>query len=210
MAPLAGNSGQVGKRVGDQITASLGEYAETLTTQLQPRYYQNAYRGNVYFNSITSANGTGYTGAGTPLLAVWNPTYTKKNLIVFNVMAAITSYASNGTIVASLWGGPTASITGTLVPPVSALTLVSSMANGSVARCSQNAATTGASTLSYIGTVTSSYGPGTSVGACMSHAPVYDCAGPFVVPPGAMIALGQTLTGSWWWDAYLSWIEVPV
>jgi hypothetical protein len=209
MALNQGNQGQTGKQVGQNLTASFGEYADTLVTELMPRYYEQAYRGQTYFNSITNAAVTAYSGAsgGTPLLGVWNPANSGKNLIIIHAMVSVyTAASAAGTCAFRLYAGVTAAITGTLVSPVSSLTFTST-GGGSVARASQNAANSSSTALTYINTIGSYYWA-TAAGAVMTNPLLYDCAGSLIIPPGSMIGLGGSVAlTSATYDAFILWSE---
>jgi hypothetical protein len=208
------NQGQINKSPGVNLVASSGEYAETLTTQLQPRYYQNAYRGQTFLTAISNAAVTAYSGAaaGTPLLGLWNPSYNVKNLVLLQAAASVYTAAATTavTVAFRLYGGPTAAITGTLVAPVNALTLIGVAGQGSIALASSNAANTGSSALTYICTIGSYYWA-SALEAQKTDPIIYDCAGAIVIPPGSMIALGGSVVPTTaTFNAFLIWAEVPI
>lgn len=215
MALLQGNQGQTGKQVGQNLTAGFGETSELLVTELQPRYYEQCYRGNTFFLSVAAAAGTAYTGAagGTPLLAIHNPTGSGKNLVLKSTMLSVVATASAaGLTQFRLYGGPSVQPTGTLVQPFSALTI---QQGGSVAKGVSNAAMTSSTALTYITTVgtyqfsvlTTSGGP-----TYMLCPPIYwDAAGQLIVPPGNQLALGAvTIPTSMTNDAAMFWDEVAI
>ena len=73
-----------------------GQLGDVIVTELHGRYYEQAYRGNLFTLSVsTAAAVTAYVGAaaGTPQLAVYNPLNSGKNLVPIqagynNVVAA--------------------------------------------------------------------------------------------------------------------------
>ena len=212
MALNQGNQGQSGKVLGSNLTASFGEYQETLVSELQPRYYQQNYRGQSYYTSITNAAVTAYSGAagGTPLLGVWNPANSGKNLVILQAAASVYTAASGaGVCSMRIYGGVTAAVTGTLVSPVSLFTFTST-GGGSVARASSNAANTSSTALTYVMSIGSYYWA-SAAGAILTAPLLSDIAGSLIVPPGSMIGLGGSVAlTSATYDAYISWSEVPI
>ena len=215
MALLQGNQGQTGKQVGQNLTVGFGEYSDLLVTELQPRYYEQNYRGNEYFLSVAAAAGTAYTGAagGTPLLAIHNPVGSGKNLVLTSAAISVVAAATaNGQTQFRLYGGPSVIPGGTIVVPVNALSFQKS---GAVAIGVSNAAMTNSTALTYITTIgtyyfnvqTTSGGP-TSF---LSPPVIWDAAGQIIIIPGNMLALGAaTIPTSMTNDATLIWDEVPV
>jgi len=206
------NQNQTGKLVGQAVVASSGEFGDTLVSELQPRYYEQAYRGQTYFISVAAAAGTAYTGAagGTPLVGIWNPANSGKNLVLLQASVGVVAAGSGvGNTQFRLYGGATATLTGTLVSPVSTLTF-NSTGGGSVARAISNAATTSSTALTYIMTIGNYYWA-TAAGAYLSAPIIYDCSGALIIPPGSMLALGAvTIPTSMTNDAFLMWSEVAI
>lgn len=206
---LSGNQGQTGKQTGQGLAASFGEYSEQLATELMPRYYQNTYRGQKYFVNLTAGVATAFTGGagGTPLLSIYNPVGSGKNLVLVSVNIANRVAASAvGTVTFNIWGGPSVANTGTLVKPTNLLSLQTA---GSVVAASSNAATTSTTAIPQILPIGTYYWA-TAAGAIL--APIsFDVAGMIIVAPGNLLALGATaaLTSATF-DATLVWDEVSV
>lgn len=217
MSLLQGNQGQIGKQVGQNLTAGFGEFSDLLVTELMARYYQQTYRGNSFFLSVAAAAGTAYTGAagGTPLLALLNPVGSGKNLVLKSVaVSVVASATAAGMTQFRLYGGPfTAASTGTLTTGRSALTFAT---GGSVAVGVSNAALTSQTpALNYIITIgTYQFAVQlTSGGPTFMLCPpiLWDAGGQVIIQPGAMIALGAvTIPTSMTNDATIFWDEVPI
>lgn len=79
---LQGNQGQTGKQVGSNLTASFGEYGDPLVSELQPRYYENTYRGNKFSACNTAAVTIGALAATNVSFALYNPPSSGKNLVL--------------------------------------------------------------------------------------------------------------------------------
>jgi len=214
---LQGNQGQTGKQVGQNLTAGFGEYSDVLVTELQPRYYENIYRGNAYFLSAASANPTAYSGAaaGTPLLALYNPLNSGKNLWV---IATYLAQQTTGTAAAaedfSWYGGQVAVLgTGTVTTPYNLLTLQQS---GSAVKGFVNTALT---SQTFIGAAAALINPILSIGAIPTTTATLQTWTPAMIEeagliccvPGNLIAIGAaaSLTAAKI-DASVKWIELSV
>jgi hypothetical protein len=215
MALLQGNQGQIGKQTGQNLTAGFGESSDLLVTELQARYYQQAYRGNTFFTSVSSAAGTAYTGAsgGTPLVAIYNPVGSGVNAVLKTASVAVAATATaTGHTTFRIYAGVTVLPTGTFVVPFSANTWLQS---GSKVKAVNNAAMTSASALNYVTTVGTFDWvlPGTaaSVAEVIASPLIWDAAGQLIVPPGVALALGSTtIPTSMTNDASLFWDEVAI
>jgi len=102
----------------------LGQMADQVVSQLQGRFYENAYRGNLYSGAmiaptVLSANTITLVAATTPLIGLWNPLTSPVNLVVLQASLQITSAPNSAGITgAFVWaysGGNGAISTG-LVP----------------------------------------------------------------------------------------------
>jgi hypothetical protein len=207
---LQGNQGSLGKQVGQNLTAGLGETSDLLVTELQARYYEQNYRGLTFFTSLAAAAPTAYAGAagGTPLVAIYNPVGSGINLVLKSALVSLVAAASAaGQTQFRLYGGPTALPTGTFVAPYSASQLSQV---GSRAKAVNNAATTSSSALNYIATIATYYWA-TAASAFFVPPAAWDAAGQIIVVPGNMLALGAvTVPTSMTNDATLFWDEVPI
>ena len=210
--------GQVGPSSTQSVAAGatpavrLGQQGDMVVSELHGRYYEAAYRNNVFSLALTTAATiTAYVGgaAGTPAVAVYNPPGSGKNLVPLmasynNVVAA----SGAGTVSWALWYGLTAAITQTsLQPPVNQASLQTSGASAIGYRQSaltSSTALTNAYNLGY-------YYWATAAGAFQSGPTVIDLAGSVIIPPGSMMALGGSaaLTSATW-QCNLLWEEVPV
>jgi hypothetical protein len=207
---LQGNQGQVGKQVGQNLTVGLGETSDMLVTELNARYYEQNYRGNTYFLSVAAAAGTAFVGAagGTPLLGIYNPAGSGKNLVLKAATIGLVAAASAaGQTQFRIYAGVSALPTGTLTVPINANTL---QASGSVAKGIVNTAMTSSTAIQYVTTIGTYYWA-TAAGAVFSAPITWDAAGQIIVAPGNLLALGAvTIPTSMTNDASLFWDEVPV
>ena len=210
---LQGNQGQGTKQVGQNLVVGVGEFSELLASELQPRYYEQAYRGQTFYTSVAAGSLTAYTGGagGTPLLGVWNPAGTGKNLVLLQAGVAISAASSvAGNPAYRLYAGATAAITGTLTVPVSTLTLNQS---GSIAKVISNTAATSSTALTYLLTLGTYYWA-TAASANLAVPLTTDFSGSIIIPPGTMIAVGSSIATatmtSMAADAWFIWSEVAI
>jgi hypothetical protein len=208
---ISGNQNQTGKQVGQNIPASVGEFGDPLVSELQPRYYEQAYRGQSFILSVAAAAGTAYTGTsgGTPLLAIWNPPGSGKNLVLLRATTnVVVGGSAAGFTQFRLYGGPTVTITqATVTTPISTLSL---SASGSVAKGYSNVATTSSTALSFLESI-GAHAWYSGVGVVLSPPITWDFAGGYIVVPGNMLALGAvTIPTSMTNDATLVWAEVAI
>lgn len=189
-----------------------GQLGDVITSNLHGAYYEQAYRGNVFTLSVSTAAAiTAYTGAagGTPQLAVYNPPNSGRNIVPIqagynNVVAA----SGAGTVSWALWYGPTVPITQTtLTYPVNNATL---NRVGSVTQCFTNVALTSSTALVNAYPIGFYYWA-TAAGAFLGGPTLVDINGSFICPPGTMMALGGSaaLTSATWIGS-LTWEEVPL
>lgn len=194
------------------VNGRSGQLGDVIVSELHGRYYETTYRGNSFLLSVsTAAAVTAYAGgaAGTPMLAVFNPTGSGRNAVinkasVGNVVAA----SAAGTVSFGLWFGTTAAITqATTVTPWSMSTQLQS---GSVMTGFRNVALTSGSAASNVIPVASYYWA-TAAGAALVTGGPIDLEGSLIIPPGSYVALGgsSALTSATWIGS-LQWEEVPV
>jgi hypothetical protein len=181
-----------------------------VTTDAHARFQEAVLRGNVYYVSVSAATPTAYAGAaaGTPLLAIYNPTGTPKVLVPLAVGIANDAAASAAGVVAfKLWNGaPVVQGTGTKTVPTNALTQAGS---GSVAAAYVNTVLTGQTGALSLSLPVASYYWATAASAFFA-AELFMIEGLAPVIPTQQLALGATaaLTSATW-SAALYWEEVP-
>ena len=129
------------------------QLGELGVSEILPRYAAMTWSNQVYSVSVgTPAAITAYSGgaAGTPMIGLWNPAGTGKNLWVLtsNFANAVAASAA-GTVTWALYYGPTAAITATASStyPISQSTMQPS---GSVAKAFVNTALTSSTALTNV------------------------------------------------------------
>jgi hypothetical protein len=185
-----------------------------LVTEINPRYYQNVYAGNSYILSTTAANATGafpFAAAGAPLLALFNPVGSGKNLILSNVGIA---YETTGTGAVSLdFGLSLAGVailgSGTVTAPTN---LLSYQQSGSVAKGFINTALTSNTLSTSVVTIPIlSVGLTTATSIVVPVPALFDMGGLVVVAPGNLVTLGASATTTAAkFDVSLLWAELPI
>ena len=210
---MAQISGQVGiQTAADGVGTQPFRQARTtelVVTDAHGKYYETVARGNAYSQVVTGAAATAFTGgaAGTPLISIYNPVGSGKNLVVLFVgVASRVASTLAGTVGFNLWAGVSAANTGTATTPRNMLTLAQT---GSVAISSSNAATTGTTAINLVMPLGSYYWA-TAAGAIIAPA-FFDVAGAVVCAPGNLVALGGTaaLTTATY-DVSMVWEEIAI
>jgi hypothetical protein len=205
-------SGQYIKTGSPGIPYPQDQQGALLATEFNPRYYAQAYSGQTFFIGGAAGALTAYVGAagGTPLIGLWNPAGTGKNLVLLRATVAIATQATTtlNTTTFRLYGGATVAITqATVTTPVSCLSLA---ASGSIAKAYLDVATTSSTALTYMESI-GSYWWSTAVGTGAVPPMSFDFGGCYIVAPGNMVALGSyaALTALTV-DASLIWAEQAI
>lgn len=192
-------------------TVPAGSMGELLGSRMLPEYYTLLKAGMVFNLATLAANATGFVGAaaGTPLLALFNPLNSGKDLVLLEAVVGLrttgTGAAANSFNHFAAAQGSTA-ITGTVTGPRNQLTQA---LGGSVASGLVNTANTGAIAASLI-RPSISIGNATATGGVNVGLLRDEIRGEILIPPGGYYAFGlaATLTaGSI--DAAIMWAEVP-
>lgn len=194
------------------VSGRSGQLGDAIVSELHGRYYETTYRGNSFLLSVsTAAAVTAYAGgaAGTPMLALFNPTGSGKNAVITKASVANVVAASlAGTVTFGVYFGTTTAITqATTTAPWSMGTQLQS---GSVMTGFRNVALTGGSAANNVIPLASYYWA-TAAGAALVNNGVVDLEGSVIIPPGSYVALGGSaaLTSATWIGS-IQWEEVPV
>lgn len=184
-----------------------------VTQDSHGKFYEAIKRGNVYFLSIEGANPTAYAGAaaGTPLLAIYNPTNSGKDISILQSSIGI---LTEGTGMAAqafeYWiGVPSAIGTGALSLPTNMYT---QKTGGSISSCFANVALTAqAGTLVFLRAIVSiGVTPGTTATKDVVNG-VDLVDGAIVISPGTLLVIGAAGTGTAAKiDASIIWEEIPL
>ena len=195
---------------GSIVNLRTGNQSDLIVSELHAPYYEQVDRGNVFTLSlVTAAAITAYVGAaaGTPMLGVFNPTGSGKNLVLLQAnFADVVAASAAGTATFGIYYGATAAITqATVTNPTSALT---QLASGSVATGFRNVALTGSTAATNVLPIGSYYWA-TAAGAIQTPNAAVEPKGTILIPPGSYMALGGSaaLTSATWIGS-LTWEEV--
>src|SRR6266566_7865569 len=86
--------GVVGPQVltdGSKNDIRLGRLGELIVTELHGKYYEQAFRGNVFANAAASATFLAATGTAITPCSLFNPVGSGKNLVLIRTVLAITT-----------------------------------------------------------------------------------------------------------------------
>ena len=193
-----------------QNNAAQGWLNELMVSELAPNYSMLAQSGLVFTTFATAVTLAAThaspiaAGTGTPLISIFNPSNSGKNLHVIKMLQATTSGTPGGPLLWNLIPNP-ANITAASSAPFSNLSLSQT---GSVARCWNNTAVTG----STAGTAyRTAGGPAAAIATGSVLTFVEDFKGSIIIPPGAMLALAATAAGTAHIiSAFAEWAELPI
>lgn len=198
-----GNQGQTGKQTGQNITVGMGEFSDLLLSELQPRYYEQAYRGNVFFAANTAAQALSVASATYTGLAVANPAGSGKNLALLDVTFGLQTLQTGFSAVV-LGYAPTVALTvGSSAGPLS--TIVGA-GTASVAKVGASAALGAAPTIARILAGAQWVTTGTTSNIQIVKDEV---AGILIVPPGQLICI-EAITTAVAGLAHMTWAEIPI
>lgn len=200
---------------GQQSPISLDDFGGALVSQNLPRYYTQAYNGNLFhFTSaavtIASTHATPLpAGTGTPIVALWNPAGSGKNVIPIKVGAGcwsgtlaagglVWNYAAFTTLTTAAASTPTSGLVGSASP--------------AVAKVFSNVATTGSLVGIFYKQAVNLATTGALAASSIEGEPAYeDIGGDIICPPGQWVALAAGGAGtSPIVTASISWIELPI
>lgn len=196
-----------------------GQLADLIVSELHGRYYEQAYRGNLYSVGMTStalsANTISLTATTTPIIGVWNPLTSNVNLVLLKAKCIITA-AGNSAVApgAFMWAtsvGNSSITTG--LNPLNRKTLA---AAGSQAKgFNISTALTGLTNplvlqhAAAFGTLVAAQGATAS--PIISGDGIEEFDGALIVPPGGVLALLNTVsTTTISVSSLLMWEEVPL
>lgn len=223
MATIQVNQGQTGKSVGSNIVAGSGEFSEVLVTELQPRYYEWNYRGNMFSIGSTStalsANTITLTATTTPIVGVYNPSTSTVNLVILQAALQVAAQAASSTaqgafVWASSVGNTAMSGSGSAPFNRKTLTSTGSQARGFTAAAALTNLTNnlvifeGSDLAGGLAITTASVAATTAV-PTIAYTQFFD--GQLIVPPGGVLALLNTIsTTNISVASRLLWIEVSL
>lgn len=201
-------------RVGAQTNADgatpqarLTKGGNVATDQAHGRYYEENYRGNVFFASLQAS--TTFTLFGTTTatgLILSNPTGSGKNLVLLQVSYALVVAATTAISQIVLSGAASS----TAVTHTTAVTIYSGqvgVASSGVGKADS------AATIPTAGLVIMPlFTPSVSATATTSIPPAspIDLGGSVIVPPGAFVAMAAGYTNTITGVATMVWTELPV
>lgn len=205
--------GKVGPQTlsdGSKNTIRTGKTGEAMTSDVHARFQEAALRGNLYSGGMTTtsiSNATFTTATldatATPIIGLWNPTGSGKNLVV--IQAKLQCVITNATATgggAFMWC--TSLLNGAISTGIAPLNRFTLAATGSVGKVYANTALTGLTTSLSIREASALQGGtngnysmvGTAVGFSVSgsSATIDNIDGSIIIPPGGVLALLCTTT----------------
>jgi hypothetical protein len=202
----------VSQKSGTPAAISTGWHNELLKSDLFPRYAYLVLSGLVFTVSNPAAgvlsaagNVSPIAAAGTPILALFNPANSGKNLVMLAATAVVfSSTAAPLSVVLNVVDGQVITAV-TNVTPVNALTL---KASGSNASAFSLTALTGSTVMRMYRGLLAAAGAAT---AGMNQPGKDELAGELVIPPGGVVAVATGAAGTAAQVlASFTWAELPI
>jgi hypothetical protein len=201
-----------------------GNLGDVIMSELHGRFYEQAYRGNVFtggINAVTalSANTIGLTATATPILGLWNNLSNTVNLVLLQASLQMmyntaTTPAPPGALV---WAASTSNggiSTGTTPTNVKTLTGSGSQAKyftpaTALTGLTNNLVIFAASDIPTPGSLAYGTIANTSIAPLIGGVQNFD--GGLIVPPGGVLALLNTVSTTTF-SVYgrITWEEVPI
>ena len=202
-------------------TARAGRTGEQLVSELQGRFYENAYRNFLFSiggaQAALSANTITLVAATTPIVGVWNPSTSPVNLVILQASCSIvgtsTTTVGQGALVWASSLGNVAISTGSV--PFSRKTMSTAGSQAKGFALANTTALTGLTNNLVVfenadfGGVGFTVTSNTAIAGGMAGVENFD--GSLIVPPGGVLALlNTTSTTTVSASARLLWAELPL
>lgn len=208
--------GQVGPQVladGSNSTVRTGKLGDAIFSELEPKYYEQAYRGNVFFSvaqtvTFSAQNLTSQTQTG---LLITNPSGSNKNLVPIQSEIALTALVANtntffqaGAVVQPY---STTAITNTTAGTVYSSLGAKSSGAGSIAASSVSWGLPVAPVL-YKVLFTAAVTTTTYISGPSANSIITDYNGAIIIPPGCSFGICGSLADTG--HVTMSWMEIAV
>lgn len=195
MPEVQGIVGQQNVQVGAKPTQSYGRQGESLVSELHGRYTRQTADGNLFHaasGSITvaAANVSPLAaGTGQPIIGLWNPLNSGKNIAILKVGASTVSGTPGGPL---LWNFALNQII-TAVANGVVMSGNLSQAAAAVAKIFNNIALTGGTVQTYLSDAANI---SAVAAAAITSALKEDLGGTIIVPPGGFLSLAALAAGT--------------
>lgn len=210
--PISGQVGQQGPIASGtpQIAVRQGNYGELIATELNPAYYEQALRQNVFSVAQVSATAAIALAAGGATLVLFNPNNSGKNLALIDVVLTIEAQTAATQIESFYLAGAATGATQTLTTPLTPQpALVGSGATAQGKALVSSTFSNIAVPLRYIGSFAQAATATSGVATIVSMKD--EIKGAIIVPPGSYVGI-YGLTGGTVGDlsiaASMTWMEL--
>ncbi len=200
---------------GQTATANMGRANEMIVAELHGKYFEQCYRGNVFYGSTATAGVViPIASTLTPTYSIWNPAGSGKLLVpIVTLIGWTATQSALGSLVwmATTNAGSSISTTAPFVAFGSGTPVNANLGSGKVSQ--MRLASGGTTTLVAAATVYRSMGIGmgvNTVATANSWVLRDDWDGSGVVPPGNAISVMATTAIAATLQITLSWVETPL
>lgn len=202
MALLQITPGQQANTDQQAGSARGGKQGDLIVSELHGRYYEQAYRGNMFGIQGTAVTTTA-AGAGTFTgLLVGNPTGSGVNLVLNKITISQVAALTAGTTMGIMYGPSTLSITASLT------TIANRMVGGAASRAVATAGQTITSPTTFM--LLGGSGSGAITVPLQIPALTMDLEGSVIIPPGYFVASYTSVASTTALLFAFQWEEVPI
>jgi hypothetical protein len=198
-------SGQSYKTGAPGQTIPQDQQNAVLVSELNARYYVNAYSGQTFFAANTAAQALSVASATYTGLAVANPAGSGKNLIIIDAAFGLQTLQSGFSAIVLAYAPTVTLTTGSSSGPGGLSTIVGGGA-ASVAKVGASATLGAAPTIARIMAGAQWVTTGTTSNIQIVKDEV---AGALIIPPGQLVCI-EAITTAVTGLAHITWVELPI
>jgi hypothetical protein len=180
---------------GSLGTLNLGRSNEAIVAELHGKYYEQCYRGNLYYTTTTAAGVALITSSTlTPTYSLWNPAGSGKNAVLVSLMVAwgtVTTVAGGVVWTATTNAGSSISTTAPMVAFGTGSAINANLGSGKIAqlKCATGGTTTIVAAATLYRTTGIAVGSTSLVAGTAWWVAREEYDGSMIVPPGNAIHL---------------------
>lgn len=190
---------------GSITTARGDKQGNTTVSEANPRYYENNYRGQVFFAANTAAQALSVASSTYTGLAVANPAGSGRNLVLLDVSFGLQTLQTGFTAVVLGYAATVALTTGNSSGP-GGLSAICGAGSASVAKVGASATLGAAPTIMRVLAGAQWVTTGTTSNIQIVKD---DVGGAVIVPPGQLICI-EAITTAVTGLAHMTWLELPI
>jgi hypothetical protein len=183
-----------------------------IVSELNARYYEQVYRGNVFFASHQAAgtfSANAITSTSAVGLIVYNPPSSIKNLVPTQVEISMTSYVTTSTAVnLAAVVSPYSAVAPTVGGALSVYSAKGAISTGGSVATAQTSCTFATAPVVWKQLFSAIVTTTIASAIPTTNDAQYDFGGSLIIPPGQGVAIVANNASTGW--VSLTWLEIPV